>query len=87
MSARKKSADDLPYEQAVDRLETLITQMESGDIPLAEMVSKYEEGVRLWRACEQQLSKAQATLEQIRETRGELALEPVSNGAFAEDEE
>ncbi|MGF1448991.1 MAG: exodeoxyribonuclease VII small subunit [Opitutales bacterium] len=87
MSARKQSAEALPYEQAVERLETLITQMESGEIPLAEMVSKYEEGVRLWRACEQQLSKAQTTLEQIRETRGELALEPVSGEGFAEEVE
>ncbi|MGF1483144.1 MAG: exodeoxyribonuclease VII small subunit [Opitutales bacterium] len=86
MSARKKSAEALPYEQAVERLETLIMQMESGEIALAEMVTKYEEGVKLWRNCESQLGKAQATLEQIRETRGDLALEGADEMDFGKED-
>ena len=41
--ARKKEK----FEEALQKLETIVTQMEEGDLPLEETLKAFEEGVRL----------------------------------------
>ncbi len=48
------------------RLETIVEKMESGDVPLAELLSRYEEGSRLLSVCEQQLKAAELKIEQLK---------------------
>ncbi|MET0253799.1 MAG: exodeoxyribonuclease VII small subunit, partial [Terrimicrobiaceae bacterium] len=37
----------LSIEQAMERLENLVREMESGQLPLEKLISSYEEGVKL----------------------------------------
>jgi exodeoxyribonuclease VII small subunit len=37
----------LTFEAALDRLEGLVDSMEQGEVPLAELLAKYEEGTKL----------------------------------------
>ena len=72
----KKS--DLSFEKALDRLEELVEAMESGEIPLAELVAKYEEGSDLLKKCEKRLEEAELRIEQLREEKNNtITLEPV----------
>jgi exodeoxyribonuclease VII small subunit len=36
----------LAFEAALERLETIVESMESGEVPLAELLAKFEEGSR-----------------------------------------
>ena len=39
------------FEQAMDRLEEIVRQLEQGDAPLEEALSLFEEGTRLIKKC------------------------------------
>ena len=57
--------EELTYEEAIKRLEDLIDKMESGDIPLTELVSKFEEGSNLLKLCREQLAEAEMKVEKL----------------------
>ncbi len=60
------------------RLEQLVEQMESDQLPLEDLLNRYEEGVKLVKACEEKLAAAEKRVEVIsREAIAELAAEPL----------
>jgi exodeoxyribonuclease VII small subunit len=54
------------FEEAMQRLETIVETMESGEVPLAELLAKFEEGSRLLAQCEQRLKSAELKIEQLK---------------------
>ena len=46
------------FEEAMQQLERIVTEMEQGDLPLAEALSKFEQGIKLARASQAQLKEA-----------------------------
>ena len=56
---------DLSFEDALKQLETIVRQLESGDVPLDESISLYARGDALKRQCEERLKAAQARIEKI----------------------
>lgn len=65
--ADKTSADiqTMPFERAIDELESIIKRLEEGKVPLAESVEIYERGEALKRRCEELLKAAEARVEKI----------------------
>ncbi|WP_269526549.1 exodeoxyribonuclease VII small subunit [Coraliomargarita parva] len=61
----KKSVESLSFEQALEKLETIIEEMEGGETPLAELVAKFEEGSRLLKACQSKLNEAELKIEKL----------------------
>ena len=43
----KKPAAEANFEQAMKRLEEIVEKMESGDLPLEDLIVRYEEGMKL----------------------------------------
>ena len=67
----------LSFEGALARLESIVDAMEQGEIPLAELLAKYEEGSRLLKVCEGRLKEAELKIEKLRKSRdGAPAFEP-----------
>jgi exodeoxyribonuclease VII small subunit len=58
-------ADDLSFEDALARLESIVQRLESGQAPLEESIALYEEGARLKALCEARLKAAQLRVEKI----------------------
>ena len=56
---------DLSFEAALKRLESLVQRLESGQAPLEEAVTLYEEGARLKALCEARLKAAQLRVEKV----------------------
>ena len=50
---------NLKFEEALARLEGIVTRLEGGDLPLEEALGVFEEGVRLTRHCSRRLSEAE----------------------------
>jgi exodeoxyribonuclease VII small subunit len=56
----------LSFEDAMDRLEAIVEAMESGEVPLAELLARFEEGGKLLSLCEQRLKAAELKIEQLK---------------------
>lgn len=57
--------EDLSFEAALDELEKIVGQLESGRAPLQESIALYERGEALKRHCETLLKQAEARIEKI----------------------
>ena len=70
---------DLPFEDALQKLETIVEAMESEDLPLEALLSQYEEGSRLVKACQSKLAEADLKIQRLeRDEKGKLGLKPIS---------
>jgi exodeoxyribonuclease VII small subunit len=68
---------DMPFEEALKKLEGIVEAMESGDLPLETMLARYEEGALLARACQAKLAEAELKIQTLeRNMNGETVLKP-----------
>ena len=59
----------LSFETALSTLENIVETMESGDVPLADLLAKFEEGSRLLKICETRLKDAELKIEQLKKMK------------------
>jgi|SRR5437660_12525543 len=66
MSSKPKPREtELNFEGAMDRLEKIVEQMESGKLPLEDLLVRYEEGMNLVKVCQERLANAEQKIEII----------------------
>src|SRR5438046_8271798 len=66
MGSKPKQRElELKIESAMDRLETIVEQMESGKLPLEDLIVRYEEGMNLVKICQKRLANAEQKIEII----------------------
>jgi len=66
----------LSFEAALAKLEGIVDSMESGEVPLAELLAKYEEGSKLLKVCEGRLKEAELKIEKLKKAKdGSAAFE------------
>jgi exodeoxyribonuclease VII small subunit len=66
MSSKTKPREaELNFEGAMDRLEKIVEQMESGKLPLEDLIVRYEEGMNLVKICQERLANAEQKIEII----------------------
>jgi len=70
----------LTFEAALTRLESIVESMESGQVPLAELLAKFEEGSKLLKVCEARLKDAEMKIEQLKKQKDGVAFEPFDAG-------
>ena len=71
-------AKNLPFEEALKKLEGVVEAMESDDLPLETLLAKYEEGTRLVKICQEKLAEAELKIQQLeKNAAGELKLKPL----------
>lgn len=51
------------FEDALERLQGLVRELESGDCPLEDSIKKFEEGMALARKCQERLNQAEQKIE------------------------
>ena len=61
----KKTAVAANFEHAMKRLEQIVQEMESGDLPLEDLIVRYEEGMKLVKVCQERLASAEQRIEII----------------------
>lgn len=62
-----KAEPEFSFEDALKELETVLAVMESDQLPLQEMMSRYEKGVSLLKRCREELARAQLKVEMIQQ--------------------
>jgi exodeoxyribonuclease VII small subunit len=55
----------MPFERAIEELESIVKRLEEGKVPLEESVAIYERGEALKKRCEDLLRQAEARVEKI----------------------
>ncbi len=81
------------FEDALKKLEKVVTKLEGGDIPLEESLKLFEEGIRLSRFCNQKLEEAERKVEILMKNKdGTIKTQPFdpsrySSGNGSEDEQ
>jgi exodeoxyribonuclease VII small subunit len=71
-------AASMPFEEALKKLESIVESMESQDLPLESLLSRYEEGTKLAKMCEEKLAEAELKIQQLeKNAAGEIKLKPV----------
>ena len=58
--ARKK---EMAFEDALDALEKIVAEIETGELSLADLMAKYSEGIRLSDVCMTSLKRAEDTMD------------------------
>ncbi|MEM7700904.1 MAG: exodeoxyribonuclease VII small subunit [Pseudomonadota bacterium] len=57
--------DQMSFEEALSALESIVQQLERGDVPLDKSIDLYSRGEELRAACQKRLDAAQARIEKI----------------------
>ncbi len=81
---RANPEDEAPFEEVMERLQTVVEELEQGDLPLEESLAKFEEGVRLSRAGAKRLDEAERRVEELLAAGDELQTSPLDESEAGE---
>ena len=59
------SETEVSFEAAIEQLERIVAQLESGDVPLEKAIELYQEGVRLSHLCGVKLEQVEKKIEML----------------------
>ena len=77
-AGQNSPAKDPPFEEALQKLESVVETMEADDLPLEILLAKYEEGAKLVKVCQEKLAEAELKIQQLeKNAAGELKLKSV----------
>ena len=69
----------MPFEEALKKLENIVEAMESEELPLEELLAKYEEGTQLAKVCQTKLAEAELKIQQLEKTSsGEIRVKTLA---------
>lgn len=85
MAANKDKLETIAFEDALEQLETVVTSMEAGDIPLGALVDHYEKGSHYLRICQTRLKEAELKIEKLKQEHNQWETEPFALGDPATD--
>ena len=81
---RGDSSEETPFEEVMDRLQTVVEQLEQGDLPLEQSLAMFEEGVRLSRTGAKRLDEAERRVEELLAAGDELQTSPLEESEAGE---
>ena len=68
----EKKAEPKSIEEIFKRLESIISNLESGDIPLDKSLALFEQGITLAETCRVQLNAAEQKVQELMKDKGGL---------------
>ena len=71
-------ATGLSFEAGLQQLESIVKEMESGELPLERALELFERGMKLSDVCRKQLQDAETRVEILIKRAGEMQPEPFS---------
>lgn len=75
--AASESDDQQPsFEEGLAELETIVEQLENGELPLEQSLELFEKGVKLSDTCRKQLQEAESKVEILLKKEGRIEAEP-----------
>jgi exodeoxyribonuclease VII small subunit len=76
---------ELPFEEALAKLESIVEGMEAADLPLETLLKQFEEGAQLAKVCQVRLAAAEVRVRQLEKNlAGDWETRPVDLSGSAE---
>ena len=76
----RKDVSNKNFESAMEEIEQVVEQIESGELPLEESLAAYEKGVGLVKFCYQKLNEVEKRIEfLVKDKEGKLQLKVFEN--------
>jgi exodeoxyribonuclease VII small subunit len=79
MPEKKVESKPPSFEEGLQQLETIVKEMESGELPLERALDLFERGMKLSEACRKQLEEAETRVEILTRRAGEMQPQPFEN--------
>lgn len=77
--ANAAAGNDVPFEEALKKIESIVASMESDDLPLETLIARFEEGTRLSQICQAKLAEAELKIQQLeKNAAGEITTTPLT---------
>ena len=70
----------LRFEEAMEKLEAIVSRLESGDVPLETAIELFQEGMKLSQLCGGKLEQVERKIEMLIETEQGLQRKPFTPG-------
>ena len=84
-TAATAKGDELPFEEALKKLESIVESMEGNELPLETLLARFEEGTKLAQVCQAKLAEAELKIQQLeKNAAGEIVATPVALAESAE---
>ena len=68
----KTETVELSFEEKIKKLETIVSELESGDVALEEAINKYSEAMKLSKECTDKLTEVTEKVNKILTENGTL---------------
>ncbi len=65
-----KKSEEISFEEAAEKLESIVEAMESDELPLEKLLVRYEQGAKLVKICEGKLEAAEKRITQLEKNMG-----------------
>jgi exodeoxyribonuclease VII small subunit len=86
MTRKSRSESAAPdFERSLQELESLIQRLERGDLPLAESLALFEQGIGITRQCHASLADARQRVEILLKEGGSEQVQPFDADATRDD--
>jgi exodeoxyribonuclease VII small subunit len=78
----QQTDSELNFEEALTRLEAIVSQLENGGLTLEQSMAYFEEGMRLQKICAGKLGEAEKKIEVlVKKAEGSYAWDALGEGA------
>ncbi|MDY6793356.1 MAG: exodeoxyribonuclease VII small subunit [Thermodesulfobacteriota bacterium] len=68
----------MTFEQSMNKLEQIVQELESGDLPLEKAMTKFEEGIQLSKLCNEKLDETEKKVTLLmQDNQGNIEEKPV----------
>ncbi len=72
-----EEAEELSFEAALKRLEEIVAELEGGRLSLEDSLSRFEEGMRLSKLCQEKLKGVELRIEKLVAEGGRASARPL----------
>lgn len=80
---QQEPQQEVTFEQALEKLEHIVSDIEGGEIPLEKSIERYAEGIELVKRCRKILDAAEQKIQMLTENQdGQM----IPEGELADDE-
>ena len=70
MVQKDKKIEKLNFEEAIQGLEKIVDELESGELSLEDSIKAFEKGIELSKLCRKKLEKAEGRVKKLLEKSG-----------------
>ncbi len=68
----EKEEKELTFEESLEQLETIVKKLESGEVPLDEAITEFNNAMKLAKKCDEKLKSAEEAITKIVQPDGSL---------------